>query len=197
MTQPPEPLPGSLAGAPQSADDVHVRSLDRWQADDHREALADLFVECYPRMPGEEFNRRQGFLDRLEADVRQEEFRMVIAETADPVGCAYGYPVDREGAWWPAFDGGLPAEVEQLTAAGQVFAVAELMVHPDHRRHGVARNLYRQLLGDLEAALGAVLLYRTDVHATAFLEHWGWRVIGTTTETEDVPALQGLVCELE
>jgi GNAT superfamily N-acetyltransferase len=191
------PLPGNLAGRPKAADDVHVRPLDRWQADDHREELADLFVQCYPPVPGEEFQRRQDFLDRLMNDVQREGFVMLIAETAHPVGCAYGYPVDRQGAWWPQFEHGLPPEVEQLTAAGKVFALAYVMVHPHHRHHAVGRDLYRQLLTDQDATLGALLLNHSDTASADLFRSWGWQNIGVAPATTTEPAFLGMTRPLD
>jgi GNAT superfamily N-acetyltransferase len=197
VTGRPSPLPGNLAGDAKAADDVHVRPLDRWQAGDHREELADLFVQCYPQVPGEEFQRRQDFLERLGYDVQREGFVMLIAETAHPVGCAYGYPVDREGRWWPRFEEGLPPRIEQLTAAGQVFALAYVMVHPRHRHHAVGRDLYRQLLGEQDASLGALLLDRADTENAELFRSWGWQEIGSAPATGTEPAFLGMARPLD
>ncbi|WP_051941180.1 hypothetical protein [Phaeacidiphilus oryzae] len=168
-------------------EDVRFRPLDRWQADDHRDALADLFVECCPRTPGQEFAHREEFIDRLTADVRREGFAMQVAETANLgqparlVGCVYGYPLGRDGSWWPPMDDGLPPEVEQLTAAGQVFGIVQFLVHPRFQRHGVAEHLHDQLLtGTRRGAMAAIVVDEADRPLLDACRAWGWQDIGRT-----------------
>jgi GNAT superfamily N-acetyltransferase len=194
----PHVLAGQVTGLSQDeGGTVHVRPLDRWQADDQREKLADLFVESYPPVSGEEYQRREEFLDRLGADVQREGFSMLIGETVNPVACVYGYDVDREGSWWPEFRGGLPTSIEQLTASGQIFAVADLMVHPSHRHQDVGRELLEQMLSEQQARLGVLLIDPGNASSLAALRSWGWHDIGTTAPTEDTPALQVLARPLE
>ena len=161
-----------------------LRRINRWQAEEQREDLADLYVECSGIEPGEEFARREDFVARLVADARHPGFDMLVAETATLVGFVFGVPVDRDGAWWDGFAGGLPGSVEQLTASGHVFAITELVVHP-YASAGVADRLQARLLGDHQASLGAVLLPREDRAGCAAFRSWGWREIGEVHRPSD------------
>ncbi|MFE9248555.1 hypothetical protein [Streptomyces sp. NPDC007088] len=157
--------------------EVFLRRLSRWQAETQREAMADLYVEAYQGAPGEVFHDRQGFLNRYAEDVQRTGFEMVIAGAAELGGCAYGYTVDRAGTWWQGFTGAHP-EAEELTAAGQVFLVAELMVRPGERRAHVATRLLELLLTRTETAWAVA-----GVPAHAFPAHhaftsWGWTTLG-------------------
>ncbi|MFS8200341.1 GNAT family N-acetyltransferase [Streptomyces sp. CWNU-52B] len=133
--------------------EVYLRRLSRWQAEQQRDAVADVYVSAYRSAAGAEHRDRQGFLTRLEQHVQHTGFDMVVADTAGTVGCAYGFQVPRTGEWWSRFQGELPADVEELTASGRTFLLAELMVLPAHRRQGVATRLVERLLIRLEANL--------------------------------------------
>ncbi|MFE9366750.1 hypothetical protein ACFYNN_28995 [Streptomyces sp. NPDC006978] len=154
-------------------DAVRVRRLSRWQAEDLREDLADLYVESSDSDPGEEYRDREAFLHRLAADVQQPGFDMLLAETTALAGCAFGFPVARDGVWWEGFDGDLPQNIEQLTASGHVFAITKILVHPHELHQGIAGLLQEQLLGDHEASLGASLVAPDDHVALGAYRSWG------------------------
>ncbi|GAA3083461.1 hypothetical protein GCM10020000_82020 [Streptomyces olivoverticillatus] len=102
----------------------------------------------------------------------------VAAEAPVLVGCAFGFPVRRDGAWWQGFSGMLPQDVEQLTASGHVFAITEIVVHPHERNRGLAGHLQERLLTNHQASLGATLVDQADRAACAAFQSWGWRDIG-------------------
>ncbi|WP_443318626.1 hypothetical protein [Streptomyces sp. 8N616] len=62
----------------------------------------------------------------------------MIASTPELVGCAYGFRADRSGTWWQGFLGAFPSAIEELTASGQVFVLAEARVFPAYRRRHIA-----------------------------------------------------------
>ncbi|MEV0556030.1 hypothetical protein AB0I27_21590 [Streptomyces sp. NPDC050597] len=144
--------------------EVYLRRLSRWQAEQQRAAVADVHVTAYRGAAGAEYRDRQGFLDRFEQHVQRLGFDMMVADAGGLVGCAYGFQVERTGEWWSDFRGELPTDIEELTASGRTFLLAELMVLPAHRRHGVATLLGERLLARLEADLvvAAVDLERPD-----------------------------------
>ncbi|WP_225891155.1 GNAT family N-acetyltransferase [Streptomyces dioscori] len=133
--------------------EVYLRRLSRWQAEQQRDAVADVYVSAYRGAAGAEHRDRQGFLRRLEQHVQHTGFDMVVADTAGTVGCAYGFRAPRTGEWWSDFQGELPTDIEELTASGRTFLLAELMVLPAHRRRGVATRLVERLLIRLDADL--------------------------------------------
>ncbi|QDQ15549.1 hypothetical protein [Streptomyces spectabilis] len=159
-------------------DTVRLRRLNRRQAEDLGEDLADLFVETSVAAPGEEFRGRAEFLRRLADDVRLPGFDMLIAETEALAGCAYGFPVPRDGSWWQGFDGPLPQSIDQLTASGHLLAIAETLVHPDEQTRGLARHPLEHLLADHESSLGVTLVDPPHGAARAAFEAWGRREVG-------------------
>ncbi|GGR84203.1 hypothetical protein GCM10010252_23670 [Streptomyces aureoverticillatus] len=174
---------------PSATDSVRLRRLNRWQAEDLREDLADLYVESSTVPSGEEFRGRQEFLLRLAHDVQQPGFDMLVAETEALAGCAYGVPVPRDGSWWQGFDGPLPQNLEQLTASGHVFAITETLVHPHEDALGVARRLQERLLADHQASLGATLIDQADHSAFAAFAAWGWQEIGQVHRPSPAPTV--------
>ena len=101
---------GSGPGHERAAlDAVRLRLVNRWQAETLREDLADLYVESSDTATGETYRRREDFLHRLADSVRHPGFSMLLAETAALTGCAYGFPIARDGAWWLGFEGELGA----------------------------------------------------------------------------------------
>lgn len=187
MTAPPrrEP-PQSVGGAPPTAGAVRLRRLNRWQAETVREDLADLYVESSRARAGEEYRGREAFLQRLAGDGRRLGFSLLVAEDTAFVGCAYGFPVPRQGAWWRGFDGPLPQSVEQLTASGHVFAITEIVVHPHTDDQDLARSLQERLLVDHHASLGATTVDQTDAVAFDAFLSWGWQDIGAIRRPSDL-----------
>ncbi|MFE3139151.1 GNAT family N-acetyltransferase [Streptomyces scopuliridis] len=166
--------------------EVFVRRLSRWQAEQQREAVADVYVEAYRRVPGEEprdrrERDRQEFLETFAEDVQRPGFDMVVASGGNkPAAYAYGFVLDRAGEWWRALSGEVPWDwdIEELTVSGQVFALAGLMVLPAHRRGGVATRLVEQLLIRTDAALVAARVDPANEAAVGALRSWGWTRLG-------------------
>ncbi|WP_234390453.1 hypothetical protein [Streptomyces sp. MMG1533] len=173
---------------PSPASGVRLRPLNRWQAETLREDLADLYVESSRARPGEEYEGREAFLRRLTGDIRRPGFALLIAEDTAFAGCAYGFPVRREGAWWRGFVGPLPRSVEQLTASGHVFAITETLIHPHTQDRNLARRLQERLLADHHASLGATLVDQTDAMALDAFLSWGWEDIGQVLRRPSDPA---------
>ncbi|GAA2602933.1 MULTISPECIES: hypothetical protein [Streptomyces] len=179
MTAPLRREPSQGEGStPTPAHAVRLRRLNRWQAETLREDLADLYVESSRAQAGQEYRGREAFLRRLTGDIRRAGFALLIGEDTAFAGCAYGFPVPREGTWWRGFDGALPQSVEQLTASGHVFAITEIVVHPHTDDQGLARRLQERLLADHHASLGATLVDEADAVAHDAFLSWGWQDIG-------------------
>ncbi|UGY92775.1 GNAT family N-acetyltransferase [Streptomyces gobiensis] len=158
--------------------EMYLRRLTRWQAETQREAIADMHVEAYDGVPGEEFGDRQKFLRRFAGHVKRSGFEMSVAGPTPLAGCAYGFRADRKGTWWQGFSGTLPSEVEELTASGQVFVMAEVMVMPPHRRRQVATRLEDHLLTRCGAALAVACVAPANSRAQAAYQAWAWTKFG-------------------
>ncbi|MFF3491982.1 hypothetical protein ACFYWS_11590 [Streptomyces sp. NPDC002795] len=154
--------------------------MNRWLAEDMREDLADLYEESCATPPSESLrsHSRLDFLSRLSGDARRPGFAMVIAETVDLAGCAFGFPVRSDSLWWHGFDGALPLGVEQLTKSGCVFAITHLLVRPHAQELEVARRLQERLLADHQASLGVTLVAQDDHPALDSIRSRGWQDLG-------------------
>ncbi|MGY0021095.1 GNAT family N-acetyltransferase [Streptomyces sp. cg35] len=157
--------------------EVYLRRLTRWQAEQQREAIADVYVTAYRGAAGAEYRDRTRFLRRYEQHVRHDGFEMAVADAPGLVGCAYGYRLDRDGAWWGDFPVEVTPQTEELTASGRVFALTELMVLPAFRRRGVATRLGELLLARLPQELVVAGIDRDKASAGIgeLLRAWGWK----------------------
>ncbi|WP_371528046.1 hypothetical protein OG302_20130 [Streptomyces sp. NBC_01283] len=158
--------------------EVFLRRLTRWQAEQQREAVADVYVEAYEGDAGAEYRDRQGFLRLFESTVQRPDFDMVVADAGGLVGCLYGYRAARTGDWWEGFRGVLPPEVEERTASGRVFVLTELMVVPAYRRQGVSGRLRTLLLVRHATDLVVAVIKRDEDLGREVLRSWGWTKLG-------------------
>ncbi|MFE0138449.1 hypothetical protein ACFWY6_43970 [Streptomyces sp. NPDC059037] len=158
--------------------EVFLRRLTRWQAEQQREAVADVYVEAYRGVAGAEYADRQGFLQCFENTVQRPDFDMVVADAGGLVGCLYGYRAARTGDWWEGFRGILPTEVEERTASGRVFILTELMVVPAYRRQGISERLRTLLLVRHTTDLVVAVIKRDDDLGREVLRSWGWTKLG-------------------
>jgi hypothetical protein len=172
-----------------------LRRLDRELVDGMGHDLADLYVNSLHTAPGDAYRRSgpQDFLNRLSTDMRRPEFAMVIAETDVLMGCAFGFPVDRDGSWWLGFDGVLPRSVGQLTVSGRAFSFGGVLIRPHPQDRRLARRVQERLLTDRRASLGATLVDRADHPALAALRSWGWLDVGQLRRTLGATTFRALV----
>ncbi|MEF3118181.1 hypothetical protein [Streptomyces chrestomyceticus] len=187
------PGPGQERPAPEA---VCLRHLNPRQAEALREDLADLYVEAAAATSGETCRHREDFVRRLADSVRRPGFSLLVAETPTLAGCAFGFPVAGDGAWWIGFEGSLPRSIEQLTSSGHTFAVTEVVAHPHELAPGLARRLQTRLLADNHASLGATLVDQADHAAHSAFQAWGWQDIGQVRRPSGPAALRALVLPL-
>ncbi|WP_405870638.1 hypothetical protein [Streptomyces sp. NBC_00005] len=172
---------------------IRLRRLNRGQAEDLRENLADLYVKSAVGAGGGEYRDREGLLRRLAGDIRRPGFALLVAETTALAGYTFGFPVGRDGSWWRGFAGTLPWTIGQLTAAGRVFALTQVVAHPHEQNRDIADRLQERLLTDLHAALGVTLVHPSDRTAHAAFRSWGWLEIGAIVRLPGPVALRVLV----
>lgn len=166
---------------------VFLRRLSRWQAETERRDIADLYAEAMAEADGARVLAREDFLRRFaDHDVQQPGFDMVVAADPAPVGCAFGFRADRGGPWWDAFRD-RPTEVGELSAARQIFVVAELMVVPRQQRRRVAGRMLRELLARSGAAVALTLLDPGNAPGRAAYQSWGWTKAGQLTPADGTP----------
>lgn len=158
--------------------ETFLRGLSRWQADTQREAVADVYVLAYDGLQRAESDRRREFAAEFAGHVQRPGFEMAIAGGSRPLGCAYGFRVDRSGEWWRGYVGAVPEEIERFTASGEVFLLAELMVLPAHRHRQIATRLQEHLLTRCRAALAVALIDPANGRARAAYRSWAWTRLG-------------------
>ncbi|MCT9075128.1 hypothetical protein [Streptomyces fulvoviolaceus] len=164
-----------------------LRPLNRRQLEDRWGELGDLYIRTTGHEPAAWDQDRSEFLRRLAGDMRRPGFALLAAEAVVPPGttvlsgCAYGFPVRGEGPWWHGLDDCLPSSLLRAAAAGELFAISEIVVerrvrtHDQDRDWNLARRLQRRLLADHAATLGVMLVERHDVETLDALWSWGWR----------------------
>ncbi|WP_189861876.1 GNAT family N-acetyltransferase [Streptomyces poonensis] len=170
--------------------------MTRWQADLHREDLANLYLTANSCQRGTAYDDYQHFLGRLTEHMRLVGFDLVVAESRETVGMAYGAPLDRPGTFWRHFVGDLPGTIDNLTAQGQAFAVLELMVLPAYRRLGIAGRLLTTLLNRSGLKLATALVPPDNRIAHAAYRAWGWAGIGRLRLPDGPPAYDVLAIRM-
>jgi ribosomal protein S18 acetylase RimI-like enzyme len=137
------------------------------------------------------------FLERFDGYTRSPGFSLCTAtqSSGEPVGLAFGYPLPPGSRWW---NGLLTPMPDDFTAEDghRTFAINEIMVIEQRRRHGIATALHRKLLNDRPESR-ATLLVDPDNHParTAYL-HWGWQHIGTLKPFPDSPTYESMLIPL-
>lgn len=184
----PGPPRAERRSSPQVAE--RVRPLTRGQVEDRQQELGDLYAELSGGGPWAWNEARAAFLRHLAADARRPGFSLLIAETTDLTGCAYGFPADGAGLWWgEGFEGHLPGKLLRRAASGQLFVVSGIVVPPRVRREyqdhvwNLARRLQRRLLADHGATLGVTLVDAWDDGTVETLRSWGWQCAGDDTRS--------------
>jgi hypothetical protein len=183
---------GGLHG-PVLKDAIRLRRLSRQQAQDLREDLADLYVESRPGAAGQRYRDRRDFLRRLACDVRRPGFALLLAETTTVVGCAFGVPVGRGDLWWRGVAPAPRRSVARLTAAGQAFALTQVVADPHGQNRAIAHRLQEHLLTARHASLGLTLVPPADRAVRAAFESWGWQDIGEVVRFPGPVVLRALV----
>lgn len=164
--------------------DVFLRRLTRWQADQQREVVADMYVKAYGDASDGRYGGRREFLRRFADHMQQPGFEMVIANGTGPAGFAYGFTPGPAGGHREGFRGDLP-DLSELAARGRLFAMVELLVVPHCRRAGVATRLHDKLIAGTDADLVAGFVEPTDEIAAAACLAWGWTRAGEVSATSE------------
>ncbi|WP_308250648.1 GNAT family N-acetyltransferase [Nonomuraea rhizosphaerae] len=128
------------------------------------------------------------FRERTGRQVVLPGFELVSADLDGvPVGFAFGFTM-AAGRWW----GGETTPPPQEALDAPKLAVVELDLLPEHRGHGIGRQLLAQLLdGCHEPA--ATLLSRPDTAAHAMYLRWGWKIAGTVRPAPDAVVADAMV----
>jgi hypothetical protein len=178
---------------PVFKDGIRLRRLSRWQTQDLREDLADLYVASGSGVAGKRYRDRRDFLCRLASDVRRPGFALLLAETTAVIGCAFGVPVGRGDLWWRGVDPAQRRSVARLTAAGQAFTLTQVVADPHGQNRAIALRLQERLLAARHASLGLTLVHPADRASRAAFASWGWQDIGDVVGFPGPVVLRALV----
>lgn len=172
--------------------EVFLRRLSRWQAESQASDFAGLYIEVYRDTGEGSVPTREDFQRRFAEHVQQPEFDMVIASNPRLVGCAYGFQIELDGSWLDRF-AGVPRELSELTevtGARHLFVIAELMVQPAHRKHGVGGRLVDQLLSRVAAPVAVALIDPAATKTRDAFQSWGWTKTGDMAPRDDAKPLE-------
>jgi GNAT superfamily N-acetyltransferase len=160
--------------------------------------VVPLYQVIYADMLATPFYSVARFTERLDGYTGAKGFALVLArddETGQPIGQAFGYPLPHHSRWWHGLISDVPEGFTDEDGT-RTFALNELMVHPDHRHHGIARALHDALLGS-RPEQRATLLVRADNHAArAAYSRWGWQSAAQLQPFPDSPVYDALVLDL-
>ncbi|MER5600007.1 STAS domain-containing protein [Streptomyces sp. NPDC002265] len=170
--------PDRRSDQPLVKDGIRLRRLTRWQAEDMREDMADLAAESVAGTPGKAYHRRGDFLCRLVACARRPGFALLVAETTELVGCAFGFPVGPGSSGRRGFGGTLQESIQRLTSRARFVVLTQVVAHPHAQHRDIAHRLQQRLLTDLHSSLGVALLHPADRAGQAAFSSWGWENMG-------------------
>lgn len=116
---------------------------------------------------------------RFRLQTRKPAFRGAVARTEDgePVGMAYGWPVESDTTWWDELTEPVPDDMRREDGH-RTFGLMELAVRAPWRGQGVARRLHEALLDGLEAERVLLNVHPDSKAASAAYRAWGYRRIG-------------------
>ena len=148
-------------------------------------ALYDEVFSASPFVwPENESDNHRSMLQRLILD---PSFAIALALAGNSlIGFVYGVAIRRDTNWWNGFQQPVPTELTQEWP-GRTFAVIDLAVRTDQRRHGLGRQLLNTLLESRneDRATLAVQPQSTDSHAF-YQAIGGWRLVGRQDTPEYV-----------
>ena len=116
---------------------------------------------------------------RFRSQTRKRTFRAALARTegGEPVGMAYGYPVEPDTGWWDELTEPVPDDMRREDGH-RTFGLMELAVRAPCRGQGVARRLHETLLEVIEAERVLLNVHPDSKAASAAYQAWGYRKIG-------------------
>lgn len=110
---------------------------------------------------------------------RKPTFRAALAHTegGEPVGMAYGYPVEPDTRWWDELTEPVPEDMRREDGH-RTFGLMELAVRGPWRGQGVARRLHESLLDGIKAERVLLNVHPDSQAASAAYRAWGYCKIG-------------------
>ncbi|WP_442809745.1 GNAT family N-acetyltransferase [Streptomyces sp. SR27] len=154
-----------------------------------RQLLIDVHANAYADQMDDPFHQRfWWFVDHWSA---MEGFSCVVAFEADePVGFAYGAPLQEGREWWRS------TSYEPNNGHTSTFAVSEVMVRPAWRKQGYSSSLHEALLQEREEDLAVLLVDIEHPKVQALYEAWDYTKVGERRPFADSPLYAVMLREL-
>lgn len=162
------------------------------------DAVCPVYAEVYAEPPYfEDAADVAEFAAGWERRASAPGFRLVLARSdRQTVGFTFGHDLTPGTRWW---DGALTPLPEGLTDEwpGRTFAIIELAVRQPHRRQGIGRRLYDQLLEGVQTER-VTLLMRPETEAapaSAAYASWGYRKVGQLRPGPTLPVYDAMLLD--
>ncbi|MFE4177512.1 GNAT family N-acetyltransferase [Streptomyces sp. NPDC056909] len=157
-------------------------------ARDVRSLLLDIHDEAYAGDP-DPFHLRERFSYFVDLWSSREDWQCVSGwEEGGPVGYAYG-SMFKPGGWWKGHR--RPSGLR-----GSVFALSELMVIPQWRGTGRARQIHDALLSSVSADMVTLTVDTEHPRVQALYERWNYSKAGEAKPSDDSPLYAVMVRKL-
>lgn len=159
---------------------ITVERLDGRAARQAEDAFRLVYAEAFAEPPYNETDDDvTATFRRFHSQTRKATFRAALARTekGEPVGMAYGYPLESGTGWWNQLTEPVPEEMRREDGH-RTFGLMELAVRAPWRGQGVARRLHETLLDGVEADRVLLNVQPDSKAASAAYRAWGYRKVG-------------------
>lgn len=168
--------------------DIVITEHTGQDARDKLPIVRDLYVTIYAEPPYcEGADDVRTFSNDWPRRVSAPAFRLVLAtHKLKPVGFAFGHQLTPTTPWW---DGSTQPLSPDITTEwkGRTFAIIELAVLKEHRRHGIARALHDHLLSGRDEERVTLLVRPEAQPAKTAYKHWGYQELGDIRPFKNAP----------
>ncbi|WP_326737578.1 GNAT family N-acetyltransferase [Streptomyces sp. NBC_01022] len=157
-----------------------IARMDGPAAAQVEDAFRLIYAEAFAESPYNETEDEVAAAFRhFPAQARKHTFRAALARTDDgePVGMAYGFPLDPDTGWWDELTEPVSDDLRREDGL-RTFGLMELAVRGPWRGQGIARRLHETLLDSMEAERVLLNVHPGGKAASAAYRAWGYRKIG-------------------
>lgn len=160
--------------------------------------VARLYEVVYQEPPYYETSEDAAdFASGLPRRGEQPAFRLAAASVGDTlIGFAFGHQLAAESKWWQGATTPLPMSITR-EYAGRTFAIIELAVAAEWRRHGVGKALHDALLADAVEERATLLVRPEATPAQAAYKRWGYSRVGAIRPWPEAPLYDVMVLDLD
>ncbi|MEV5311665.1 GNAT family N-acetyltransferase [Streptomyces sp. NPDC052610] len=163
------------------------------------DAFRLIYAEVFAEPPYHETDDdvRAAFRRFRSQAARRDAFLAALARTEDgePVGMAYGFPLEPETRWWDGVAGPVP-EAMRREDGRRTFGLLELAVRAPWRRRGLARRLHESLIDVVTAERVLLNVHPASSAASAAYQSWGYRKVGEARPWEGADLHDVMLLEL-